>query len=31
MLFGRGGFAVVSDPARLPASMPLLLRHLVVR
>jgi nitric oxide reductase NorD protein len=29
MLFGRGGFAIVSDPARLPAAMPLLLRHLV--
>ncbi len=29
MLFGRGGFAIVSEPARLPAAMPLLLRHLV--
>ena len=28
LLFGRGGFAVVSDPARLPAAMPILLRRL---
>ncbi len=28
LLFGRGGFAVVSDPARLPAAMPTLLRRL---
>ena len=29
VLFGRGGFAVVSEPARLPAAMPLMLRRLV--
>jgi len=29
ILFGRGGFAIVSDPARLPAAMPLLLKHLM--
>jgi nitric oxide reductase NorD protein len=29
VLFGRGGFVIVSDPARLPASMPLLLKHIV--
>ena len=28
LMFGRGGFAVVSDPARLPAAMPILLRRL---
>jgi nitric oxide reductase NorD protein len=28
-LFGRGGYAIVSDPARLPLSMPLLLRHMM--
>ena len=31
LLFGRAGFAVVSDPARLPATMPILLRRLVCR
>ena len=30
LLFGRGGYAVVSDPARLPAALPALYRHLVV-
>ncbi len=28
LLFGRGGFVVMSDPARLPAAMPILLRRL---
>jgi nitric oxide reductase NorD protein len=28
LLFGRGGFAVVNEPARLPAAMPILLRRL---
>jgi nitric oxide reductase NorD protein len=31
LLFGRGGFVVVSDPARLPAAMPILLRRLAAR
>ena len=29
VLFGRGGFAIIADPARLPAMMPLLLRHIM--
>ena len=29
VLFGRGGFAFIADPARLPATMPQLLRHLM--
>ena len=29
VLFGRGGFVIVSDPSQLPASMPLLLKHIV--
>jgi nitric oxide reductase NorD protein len=28
-LFGRGGYAIVSDPARLPTAMPLLLKHIM--
>jgi nitric oxide reductase NorD protein len=31
LLFGRGGFAVVRDPAHLPAAMPALLRRLACR
>ena len=29
VLFGRGGFAIIADPSRLPASMPLLLKHII--
>jgi nitric oxide reductase NorD protein len=29
VLFGRGGFAIISDPSKLPAAMPLLLRHII--
>ncbi len=29
ILFGRGGYAIVSEPARLPNAMPLLLRRLM--
>ena len=29
VLFGRGGFAIVNDPSRLPASMPLLLKYII--
>jgi nitric oxide reductase NorD protein len=28
-LFGRGGYAVVNDPARLPTLMPVLLKHVM--
>lgn len=28
-LFGRGGYAVVNDPARLPTMMPILLKHVM--
>lgn len=28
-LFGRGGYAVVNDPARLPTMMPVLLKHVM--
>jgi nitric oxide reductase NorD protein len=30
LLFGRGGYAIVGDPARLSAALPTLYRHLVV-
>jgi nitric oxide reductase NorD protein len=30
-LFGRGGYAIVSNPARLPVALPALYRHLVAR
>ena len=29
-LFGRGGYAIISNPTRLPALMPLLLKHIML-
>jgi len=29
VLFGRGGYAILSDAARLPVALPALYRHLV--